>query len=278
MPYSPCIIASPFDKHGSDSALDRVDRAIAVEAPIAIEVDGIAYAVMMATPADLDDFVTGFMLSEGMIARASDMSFIDVSCVERGIICRVARSMPDPAAILERVRHRTTDSACGLCGLESLEAAIRPLPRVPRSNIAPHAIFSARANLADVQHLNLQTGATHAAAFADADGNIRLIREDVGRHNAFDKLIGAMTRDQVGWADGFALLTSRCSYDLVDKAARAGCPFLATLSAPTSLAIAAATEAGIGLAVLVRDDNLMIYRSEHPSPAGTPLHQARNAA
>ena len=278
MPYSPCIIASPFDKHGSDSALDRVDRAIAVEAPIAIEVDGIAYAVMMATPADLDDFVTGFMLSEGMIARASDISFIDVSCVERGIICRVARSMPDPAAILERVRHRTTDSACGLCGLESLEAAIRPLPPVPRSDIAPRAIFSARTNLAGVQPLNMQTGATHAAAFADADGNIRLIREDVGRHNAFDKLIGAMTRGQVGWADGFALLTSRCSYDLVDKAARAGCPFLATLSAPTSLAIAAATEAGIGLAVLVRDDNLMIYRSEHSSPAGTPLHEARNAA
>jgi len=278
VPYSRCTIASSFEKHGSNSALDRVDRAIAVEAPIAIEVDGIAYAVMMATPADLDDFATGFMLSEGMIARASDLSFIDISFVERGIICRIARSTPDPAGILERVRHRTTDSACGLCGLESLDAAIRPLPPVPRSNIAPRAIFSARANLAGVQDLNAQTGATHAAALADADGNIRLVREDVGRHNAFDKLIGAMIRGEYGWADGFALLTSRCSYDLVEKAARAGCPFLATISAPTSLAIAAATEAGIGLAVLVRDDNLMIYRSERPSPAASPIHYACSAA
>ncbi len=201
-----------------------------------------------------------------------------MSCLERGIICRVARSIPDPAGILERVRHRTTDSACGLCGLESLDAAIRPLPSVPRSHVTPSAIFSARANLVRFQDLNAQTGATHAAAFADAEGNIQLIREDVGRHNAFDKLIGAMARGQVAWADGFALLTSRCSYDLVEKAARAGCPFLATISAPTSLAISGAADAGIGLAVLVRDDNLMIYRGEPHSAAVTPACYSGDAA
>jgi FdhD protein len=148
---------------------------------------------MMATPADLDDFVTGFLLSEGLLVRTSDISSIDFSLVERGIICRARRTAADPASILERVRHRTTDSACGLCGLESLDAALRPLPRVPPTlNVAPAAIFHARARLAGVQELNAETGATHAAAFADAEGRIQLIREDVGRHNAFDKLIARL--------------------------------------------------------------------------------------
>ena len=266
MQSAPCSTANPFERHGRDRSFALLDRPIAVETPIAIEIDGIAYAVMMATPADLDDFVTGFLLSEGLLVRTSDISSTDFSVVERGIICRVRRTAADPAGILDRVRHRTTDSGCGLCGMESLDAALRPLPRVPSTlSPAPAAIFHARASLAGFQELNTQTGATHAAAFADAEGCIQLIREDVGRHNAFDKLIGAMACRQMMWNGGFALLTSRCSYELVEKAARSGCPLLATLSAPTSLALCGAAEAGIALAVLVRDDSLMIYRSNTKS-------------
>ena len=142
MHSAPCSIANPFEKHGQDRSFALLDRSIAVEAPIAIELDDIAYAVMMATPADLDDFITGFLLSEGLLVQASDISSIDFSLVERGIICRVRRSKADPGSILDRIRHRTTDSACGLCGLESLDSAVRPLPRVPPTFVAlPAAIF-----------------------------------------------------------------------------------------------------------------------------------------
>ena len=176
MQPAPCSIANPFEKHGHDRSFALLDRSVAVETPVAIELDGIAYAVMMATPADLEDFVTGFLLSEGLLVRASDILSIDFSPVERGIICRVRRIKGDPAAILDRVRHRTTDSACGLCGLESLDAAVRPLPHVPpTSGVLPAAIFHARSTLAGFQQLNAQTGATHAAAFADAEGGIQLL-------------------------------------------------------------------------------------------------------
>jgi FdhD protein len=278
---SPCSVQNPFERHGQDRSFARLERAIAVETPVAIEIDGIAYAVMMTTPADLEDFVTGFLLSEGLLMRASDLASIDFCAVERGIICRVRRAGADPAAILDRVRHRTTDSACGLCGLESLDAAVRLLPRVrPATDVAPAAIFRARAGLSACQTLNAETGAAHAAALADAEGRILLVREDVGRHNAFDKLIGAMARRRMAFGGGFALLTSRCSYDLVEKAARADCPLLATLSAPTSLALSAAAEAGIVLAVLVRDDALMIHwrgstsRSEsaNSDPSSNTMH------
>lgn len=160
--------------------------------------------------------------------------------------------------VLERVRHRTTDSSCGLCGIDNLEAALRPLPTLPSSPRAePAAVFRAIAELRASQPLNALTGAHHAAALCGADGSIRLAREDVGRHNSFDKLIGAMARQGLGWDGGFALLSSRCSYELVEKAVLAGCPMLATISAPTALAAEAAREAKLALAVLARSDSLL---------------------
>jgi FdhD protein len=160
--------------------------------------------------------------------------------------------------VIERVRHRITESSCGLCGIENLEQAIRPLPRVAQATLASEdAIFIALESLRGHQPLNRSTGAVHAAALAAADGTLRLVREDVGRHTAFDKLIGAMFRGALSWDGGFALLSSRCSYELVEKAALADCPLLVTISAPTSLAIARARDAGVRLVVLARPDSLL---------------------
>jgi FdhD protein len=156
------------------------------------------------------------------------------------------------------VRHRTADSSCGLCGVESLEQALRPLPAgLPQWTGSDDAVFAALQALETAQPLGASTRAVHAAAACNVDGGIRLVREDVGRHNAFDKLIGAMLRGGFGWEGGFALLTSRCSYELVEKAVLSNCPMLATISAPTTLALARARSAGLALSVLARPDSLL---------------------
>lgn len=227
-------------------------RVLAEEHPVAIEVNGLGYAVMMATPADLEDFAHGFIRAE----RLGEPVEVEAFAAEQGTVLRV--TLADPAAAIERVRHRTTDSGCGLCGIDNLEAALRPLPKVETRSLADaDAVFRAAAALRDHQPMNAASGAHHAAALCAPDGAIRLVREDVGRHNAFDKLIGAMVRQRLAWDGGFALLSSRCSYELAEKAALAGCPLLATISAPTALAAEAARDAGLTLAVLVRGDSLL---------------------
>lgn len=243
-------------------------RAIAEEVAVAIELDGVGFAVMMATPRDLEDFVVGLLLAEGEIAAADDLASIDVAALDIGVIVRADRNRPDPVAVMERMRPRTTDSACGLCGRDSLDRALLPLPQVTgQSRADAPALFAAAAALRDHQPLNRATGAVHAAALAAPDGTILLVREDVGRHNAFDKLIGAMARGAIGWDGGFALLSSRCSFELVDKAVRANCPLLATISAPTSLALERAAAAGLTLATLVRSDTLTLQSCRASAPA-----------
>lgn len=243
---------SSFTRIRADGEAAPIERALAAEVPVAVEVNGIGYAVMMATPADLEDFAWGFIASE----RLGEVIEAETHDTGRGVILRITLVNSD--VVIERVRHRTSDSSCGLCGIENLDAAIRPLPRLPATELAAaEAVFRALAGLRDHQPLNAQTGAHHAAVLCAADGTIRLAREDVGRHNAFDKLIGAMARDGLSWDGGFALLSSRCSYELVEKAVLAGCPMLATLSAPTALAVGRAKAAGLALAVLARDDALL---------------------
>jgi len=243
-------------------------RPIAQEVAVAIELDGVGFAVMMATPHDLEDFVVGLLLAENEIASADDLASIDVATVDVGVIVRADRRRPDPVAVLERMRPRTTDSACGLCGRDSLDRALLPLPAVTaQSRADAAALFAAASTLRDHQPLNRATGAVHAAALADATGAILLVREDVGRHNAFDKLIGAMARGKIGWDGGFAMLSSRCSFELVDKAVRSGCPLLATISAPTSLALDRAADAGLTLATLVRSDTLTLQLCPASAPA-----------
>ncbi|HEY0315350.1 MAG TPA: formate dehydrogenase accessory sulfurtransferase FdhD [Sphingomonas sp.] len=235
-----------------------VSRPIAEEVPVAIELNGIGYAVLMATGTSIEDLGYGFAISERLIDRADQILDIDAHRTDAGIILRITLRPECSARIHDRVRHRSSESSCGLCGIENLEQAMRPLPRLPaRPAIEAGAVFAALDRLGDHQPLNRQTGAAHAAALCGPDGAILLVREDVGRHNAFDKLIGAMARARRDWNGGFALLSSRCSYELVEKAVLAGCPTLVTISAPTSLAIARAAEAGLELIVLARPDRAL---------------------
>lgn len=235
------------------------ERAIPVEMPVAIEINGIAFAVMMATPCDLEDFITGFLLSEGL-AGAAEIGPVSLHPVEQGegLVARVNLPPERLAPILERARRRLGDSSCGICGIESVEAALRPLPKIATQPLpAPQAIAAALAAMREGQALGAQTAATHAAAFARLDGSVALLREDVGRHNALDKLIGALARGGIDPASGFILVTSRCSYELVEKTARAGCPLLVAISAPTDLSVRRAAAAGLALAVVARDDSML---------------------
>ena len=253
-------ITHSFDRLTRDSRATPHARAVIAEAPVAIEVNGIGYAVMMATPQDIADFATGFALAERIVTTASEIESLDVHDTPRGTIVRLTVPPARAAAVRDRVRRRTSDSSCGLCGMDNLDAVHRDLPRVPAATVAPAAIFAALAAMRAHQPLNRATGAAHAALLCAHDGTIRVAREDVGRHNAFDKLIGAMARQALGWDGGFALLSSRCSYELVEKAALAGCPMLVTVSAATSLALDRAAAAGLTLVSLARDDAVLFSR------------------
>ncbi|CAN5218247.1 formate dehydrogenase accessory sulfurtransferase FdhD [soil metagenome] len=255
--------ASPFAflSIGPDGAGVAIERMVARECPIALEYNGIGYAVLMATPDDLDDLAYGFSLSERLIERADQITGVEVHDHPKGVLLRIALASECAARVLERVRHRVAEGSCGLCGIENLDQAMRPLARLPdRARPDAGAIFATLGARRGHQSLNALTGAVHAAALCGADGAIRLVREDVGRHNGFDKLIGAMLRAGLAWDGGFALLSSRCSYELVEKAVLAGCPLLATISAPTSLALERAREANLPLVVLARPDAVLEAR------------------
>lgn len=247
-----------FVRTARDGSAEPIARNVPLERPIALEFNGIGYAVMMATPCDLEDFAVGFALSERVASHPAEIVDVDCHSTAQGEIVRVTLSAERAPELFERVRHRTSDSSCGLCGIENLEQALRPLPPVPAQTPVPaDAIFRALASLRDHQPLNRETGAAHAAARCSAAGGILEVREDVGRHNAFDKLIGAMARTGAGWDGGFALLSSRCSYELVEKAALSSCSTLVTISAATDLAVARAKECGLTLVMLARPDAML---------------------
>lgn len=239
-------------------------RVVAVEAPVAIEVNGLGYAVMMATPADLVDFGTGFAFSEGLVTNSADIIDVEPIEVEQGWLLRMRIAERCFAAVRDRIRHRVTDSGCGLCGLENLEQALRPLGRIDAiPDARAPAIFTALLALQEHQLLGQATGAVHAAALCDRKGNILCVREDVGRHNSFDKLIGAAKRGQLSLGKGFVLLSSRCSYELVEKAALAGVPMLVTISAPTTLAVERSKACGLTLISLARADAMLVMNDPH---------------
>jgi len=246
-----------FARIATDGTCDDVERDLAEEVPVALEFNGIGYAVLMATPTDLADLTYGFAFTERLIDGAADVLDLDCHRTPAGILVRASLQEEVAARVFDRIRHRTTDSSCGLCGIETLEQAMRALPSVPRWHGQIAAIFAAANALGDHQTLNRMTRSVHAAARCASDGTVLAVREDVGRHNAFDKLIGAMLRNGDAWNDGFAFLTSRCSFDLVEKAAISGCPMLATISAPTMLAVERAREAGLTLHTIVRHDGLL---------------------
>lgn len=233
-------------------------RTLPVEAPIAIEYNGIGYAVMMATPDHLDDFAIGFSLSERIIDAAGDIEALDCHETEQGWIVRITLAQARIAPMLERVRVRVSESSCGLCGLENLEQVARPLPRLTAGPIIEDAaLFRALSALRAHQPLHAATGGAHVAAFCDPQGQIQLAREDVGRHCALDKLIGALARVNMAPASGFFLLSSRCSYELVEKTVIAGCSVLMTISTATTLAADRAAAAGLRLIALARPDAVL---------------------
>ncbi|CAH0497565.1 formate dehydrogenase accessory sulfurtransferase FdhD [Novosphingobium sp. CECT 9465] len=247
-------------EHFADGTEARdVERLLIEEAPVAIEINGVGYAVMMATPADLDDYALGFCLSEQLIASATEFVSADAAPVDAGgWMLRVQLAPSGAAPLLERARLRLSEGSCGLCGIESLEQVMRPLtPVVARLTVEPAAMFRAVNAMGDLQVMGKATRAAHAAALCAPDGTIRLVREDVGRHNAFDKLLGAAARAGLAVADHFILLTARCSFELVQKAVIAGVPLLVTISAASTLAVEQARAHDLRLVSLARTDSLL---------------------
>ncbi|MGH8126407.1 MAG: formate dehydrogenase accessory sulfurtransferase FdhD [Rhodanobacteraceae bacterium] len=243
----------------------RADKVIA-EAPIALVYNGVPFAVMMATPCDLEDFALGFALAEGIVESPADFELVDVLRTERGVTLQGLIPGARFEALQQRKRSLSGRSGCGLCGVESLEEAVRPVPTVTSGlRLERAGIAAGMRALALAQRLNAVTGGAHAAAFIAQDG-CALVREDVGRHNALDKLVGALaatvqTRDALRMRSsrGFLAITSRASWEMVHKAAHAGIAVIAAISAPTSLAIEAADAAGITLIAFARDESMNVY-------------------
>jgi FdhD protein len=218
---------------------------------------------MMSTPADFDDFAVGFALTEGLINHCSEFESLEIVPTPLGIELRVWLRGDQAEAYAGRRRSMAGPTGCGLCGIESLEAAMRPLHHVTaETKFSPQMIVAAMASLDPAQVLNHQTHAVHGAAFWTAQEGLVAMREDVGRHNALDKLVGALARGGRTAADGLILMTSRVSIELIQKAARLNAPILVAVSAPTAAAIRLADEAGMTLVAVARRQDFEVFT--HP--------------
>ena len=245
--------------------VEETDDWVAEEQPIAMTYNGRSFAVMMATPHDLEDFALGFSLSEGLVRTPADLLGVEVRSLLEGTELAMTVTADAHGAHLDADGQRLLPgrSGCGICGTRQLETAVRQPGAVHGDVGLTHAgLERALANLQQRQPMNAATGAVHAAAWATADGEIALVREDVGRHNALDKLVGALHRGGIDPASGFALVTSRASYEMVTKAASAGVTVLAAISAPTALAIELAKSAGLTLVGFARPGSHNVYT--HP--------------
>ena len=242
-------------------ATEDTTAAVAAEVPVAFQYNGIAHAVMLATPEDLEDFALGFSLSEGIVENRAEFYGVEVQPAYAGITLAIDAATEAFARLKNRRRTLAGRTGCGICGTESLDQVQRSLPalggRGPR--LKPAALEHAQAQLAAHQPLQRATGSTHGAAWCAPDGTILLVREDVGRHNALDKLIGALLRDEVDTGAGFALISSRASIEMVQKSATAGIALLAAVSAPTGFAVHTANACGQTLVGFVRGAGFTIY-------------------
>ena len=242
----------------------RVDVAtddhVAVETPVALVFNGISHAVMMATPADLEAFALGFAVSEGLLASRVECFGIELKVGAEGIEAHLHVAASAEARLKQSRRNLVGRTGCGLCGIDSLRALNLSPGRVAGSGRPTAAtILKAFAQLPGRQALNALTGAHHAAGWATANGELLDVMEDVGRHNALDKLLGQRLLNNERFDDGFVVMSSRASYELVLKCARLGVPTLATISAPTSLAVEIAKQAGMGLFGFCRGENAVNY-------------------
>ena len=258
-------------------------ETLAEELPVALVYNGISHAVILASPADLEDFALGFSLSEGIIDSPDDLLDAEIlpadlgesvalaGTTERGLSVELKVTLRCFMRLKERRRTLAGRTGCGLCGTESLAEAVRPVGREAACiEIEAAALERAMAALPSHQHLQKATGAAHAAAWCAPDGEVLTLREDVGRHNALDKLIGALARAGTDPASGFVVVTSRASYEMVYKAAHAGFGLLAAVSAPTGLAVRTAEAAGLVLAGFVRGDRAVAYSHTRRLLASAP--------
>ena len=245
---------------GRDGRVTPAERRLAAEVPVSITYNGIAHAVMMASPLDLEDFVTGFTLTEEIVAGPDEIEDIQIRPLDTGVLAQALIPQERSRRLIENRRNLVGQTGCGLCGIVELDAALRgytPLPGAPA--VTAQALFSALDALYGRQPLNRATGAAHAAAFCAADGAIAALREDVGRHNALDKLIGHLARAGLPKAEGFAVMTSRISFELVQKCLAARIPLLAGISAPTALAARLAHDYRLTLIGLARADSIQVF-------------------
>jgi FdhD protein len=235
-------------------------RAVPEETAIAFTYNGSTHAVMMATPSDLEDFAVGFAITEGLIERRDEIASFEVVASELGVELRCWLREDRAKAYSARRRSMAGPTGCGLCGIESLEEATRPAPFVPTLDyFDAEQIIAAMATLSPAQKLNAETHAVHAAAFWTPAQGLVTLREDVGRHNALDKLVGALTRATVAASQGLVVMTSRVSIELIQKAARLGAPVLVAVSAPTAAAIRLADSSGITLVAVARGQDFEIF-------------------
>jgi FdhD protein len=235
-------------------------RELPEETPIALVHDATTTAVMMATPADLEDFGVGFSLTEGIVAAPDEVTGLEVALADQGIEVRMWLRQPAAATLAERRRTLAGPTGCGLCGIDSLAEAARPPRRVPQGfAVSPAAIHAAMAALTPAQALGAATRAAHAAAWWTPAAGLVALREDVGRHNALDKLAGALARAGIRAEGGLLLLTSRVSVEMVQKAAVMGVQVLVAVSAPTALAVRTAEAAGMTLVAVARDDGFEVF-------------------
>ena len=238
-------------------------RSIPEETAVALTYNGGTYAVMMATPQDLEDFAVGFSLSEGVINSPADMASLDLVRLDDGIEVRMWLGKRKADRLQERRRYIAGPTGCGLCGIDSISEAMRPAAVVGSGRqFSSEQIMTAMRSVSSRQKLNIETRAVHAAAFWDVVGGIVALREDVGRHNALDKLSGALARGSVAAGEGIILLTSRVSVEMVQKSAVIGASVMVSVSAPTALAVRMAEAAGITLVAIARADGFEVFT--HP--------------
>ncbi|MFB2553562.1 formate dehydrogenase accessory sulfurtransferase FdhD [Ensifer soli] len=240
------------------------ERTVPEETPVAFSYGGSTHAVMMATPADLEDFATGFSLTEGIVAGTAEIETIEILVEDKGIDVQITLNTEREDRLRARRRHLAGPVGCGLCGIESIEQAVRATPDVSASalRLSEDEIVEAVALLNGAQPLHAETRAVHGAGFYVPARGLVAVREDVGRHNALDKLVGAAARAGFSGRDGAVVVTSRVSVEMVQKTAIIGSPFIIAISAPTALAIRTAQDAGMTLVALVRGDEFDVFT--HP--------------
>jgi len=257
----PCAVRVPMQVMAYGGAAPKPDtRALAVEAPVNLVYGSVPHAVMMATPADLEDFAYGFSLTEGIVDSAEEIRATRVEATVDGLRLHVDLAPGRLREHLARKRAISGRTGCGVCGIEDLAQLPRAEARAAAGvRVALPAIARALSGLDRAQSLGAETRAVHAAAWARLDGSLAAVREDVGRHNALDKLIGALIRSGAATDAGFLVITSRCSFEMVEKAARLGAAVIVAISAPTSLALERAHSYGMTLCAIARADTVTVF-------------------